>query len=81
MYDGIGNTLLEFDNLAGVRIESEQQPSKPQTQQVVDNPVQTTIVESAETNPITQLDIDNQDWVLDKSVDELSTREKRIHRE
>ena len=47
LFDGIDDTLLDFDNTADVRIEDDNLPPAPPVQQVVNNPVETGVVEAS----------------------------------
>ena len=55
LFDGIDDTLLDFDNTADVRIEDDNLPPAPPVQQVVNNPVETGVVEATSEMQVGQL--------------------------
>lgn len=80
LFDGIDDTLLDFDNTADVRIEDDNLPPSPPVQQVVNNPVETGVVE-ATTEIITDqlpdtFDYDQNDWDVEWADKRISKNEK-----
>lgn len=80
LFDGIDNTLLDFDNTANVRIEDDNLPPAPPVQQVVNNPVETGVVEASVEMSTDQLPdtfiYDENDWNVEGFDKRISRREK-----
>ena len=80
LFDGIDDTLLDFDNTADVRIEDDNLPPAPPVQQVVNNPVETGVVEATSEMSVDQLpdtfDYDQNDWDVEGFDKRISRREK-----
>ena len=80
LFDGIDDTLLDFDNTADVRIEDDNLPPAPPVQQVVNNPVETGVVEATSEMYIDQLpdtfDYYRNDWDMEGIDKRISRHEK-----
>lgn len=80
LFDGIDDTLLDFDNTADVRIEDDNLPPAPPVQQVVNNPVETGVAEATSEMSVDQLpdtfDYDQNDWDVEGFDKRISRHEK-----
>jgi hypothetical protein len=80
LFDGIDNTLLDFDNTADVRIEDDNLPPAPPVQEIVNNPVEASVVEATAEIITDQLpdafDYDQNNWDVEGLDKRISRREK-----